>query len=54
MSCKEGSSAQRLYERFGFKVDREDLIDIYISVVATLNTKKFTTVLAEVDDSEIE
>ncbi|MDF2649950.1 MAG: acetyltransferase, partial [Paenibacillus sp.] len=25
-------SAKRLYERFGFKVESEDLIDVYMSV----------------------
>ncbi|MFJ7736704.1 GNAT family N-acetyltransferase [Lysinibacillus sp. NPDC097287] len=54
LNVLQGSSAQRLYERFGFKVDSEDLIDIYMSVVAELNTNKCTTALSEVDDSEIE
>ncbi|MFJ7406113.1 MULTISPECIES: GNAT family N-acetyltransferase [unclassified Lysinibacillus] len=54
LNVLQGSSAQRLYERFGFKVDSEDLIDIYMSMVAELNTNKCTAVLSEVDDSEIE
>lgn len=40
LNVLQGSSAQRLYERFGFKVDREDLIDIYISVGSNVEYKK--------------
>ncbi|MDQ0193191.1 GNAT family N-acetyltransferase [Paenibacillus wynnii] len=32
LNVLQGSSARRLYERFGFKVDREDPIDVYMSV----------------------
>lgn len=32
LNVLQGSSARRLYERFGFKVDREDLIDVYMSM----------------------
>ncbi|MFJ5764045.1 GNAT family N-acetyltransferase [Lysinibacillus sp. NPDC093210] len=38
LNVLQGSSAQSLYERFGFKVDSENLIDIYMSVVAELKT----------------
>ncbi|SET12474.1 GNAT family N-acetyltransferase [Paenibacillus sp. NFR01] len=38
LNVLQGSQAQRLYERFGFKVDSEDLIDIYMSMVVELNT----------------
>ncbi|AJY73990.1 GNAT family N-acetyltransferase [Paenibacillus beijingensis] len=38
LNVLQGSPAQRLYERFGFKVDSEDLIDIYMSMVVELNT----------------
>jgi GNAT superfamily N-acetyltransferase len=38
LNVLQGSSAQRLYERFGFKVDNEDLIDIYMSMVVELKT----------------
>lgn len=31
LNVLQGSSAKRLYERFGFKVDREDSIDIFMS-----------------------
>lgn len=54
LNVLQGSSAQRLYERFGFKMDSEDLIDIYMSVVAELNTNKCTTAHSEVADSESE
>ncbi|MBP1963258.1 GNAT family N-acetyltransferase [Paenibacillus aceris] len=30
LNVLQGSSAQRLYERFGFKVERQDLIDVYM------------------------
>ncbi|MCR8641853.1 GNAT family N-acetyltransferase [Paenibacillus sp. N1-5-1-14] len=36
LNALQGSSAKRLYERFGFKVDREDSTDIYMSVVVSL------------------
>ncbi|NOU98792.1 GNAT family N-acetyltransferase [Paenibacillus planticolens] len=32
LNVLQGSSAKRLYERFGFKVDSEDHIDVYMSV----------------------
>ncbi|NOU85455.1 GNAT family N-acetyltransferase [Paenibacillus sp. LMG 31460] len=32
LNVLQGSSAKRLYERFGFKVESEDLIDVYMSV----------------------
>ncbi|GKU79952.1 GNAT family N-acetyltransferase [Paenibacillus sp. L3-i20] len=32
LNVLQGSSARRLYERFGFKVESEDLIDVYMSV----------------------
>ncbi|OPH57842.1 acetyltransferase [Paenibacillus ferrarius] len=32
LNVLQGSSAKRLYERFGFKVDSEDLIDVYMSL----------------------
>ncbi|GHO53611.1 GNAT family N-acetyltransferase [Ktedonobacter robiniae] len=38
LNVLQGSPAQRLYERFGFKVDSEDLIDIYMSMVVESNT----------------
>ena len=38
LNVLQGSPARRLYERFGFKVDSEDLIDIYMSMVVELNT----------------
>lgn len=34
LNVLQGSSAKRLYERFGFKVDREDSIDIFMSMIA--------------------
>ncbi|MFF2479427.1 GNAT family N-acetyltransferase [Paenibacillus sp. NPDC058071] len=33
LNVLQGSPAQRLYERYGFKVDREDPVDIYMSMV---------------------
>ncbi|WP_028562361.1 GNAT family N-acetyltransferase [Paenibacillus pinihumi] len=33
LNVLQGSPAKLLYERFGFKVDREDLIDVYMSVI---------------------
>jgi GNAT superfamily N-acetyltransferase len=32
LNVLQGSAARRLYERFGFKVDREDPVDVYMSV----------------------
>ncbi|MGG1639649.1 GNAT family N-acetyltransferase [Paenibacillus sp. FSL K6-3182] len=32
LNVLQGSSARHLYERFGFKVDSEDLIDVYMSM----------------------
>ena len=40
LNVLQGSSAQKLYERFGFTVDNEDFIDIYMSVVAGLKTNQ--------------
>lgn len=34
LNVLQGSPAKRLYERFGFKVDSEDAIDIFMSMVA--------------------
>ncbi|GAA4851802.1 GNAT family N-acetyltransferase [Paenibacillus vulneris] len=42
LNVLQGSPAQRLYERFGFKVDSEDTIDIYMSMVVELNTNNET------------
>ncbi|MNW27844.1 Acetyltransferase (GNAT) family protein [compost metagenome] len=36
LNVLQGSSARRLYERFGFKVDREDSIDIFMSMIVGL------------------
>ncbi|WP_029192900.1 GNAT family N-acetyltransferase [Paenibacillus harenae] len=33
LNVLQGSSARRLYERFGFKVESEDLIDVYMSLI---------------------
>ncbi|OCT13600.1 acetyltransferase [Paenibacillus pectinilyticus] len=33
LNVLQGSSAKRLYERFAFKIDSEDLIDVYMSVI---------------------
>ncbi|ASA22834.1 GNAT family N-acetyltransferase [Paenibacillus donghaensis] len=30
LNVLQGSTARRLYERFGFKIEREDLIDVYM------------------------
>ena len=38
LNVLQGSSARRLYQRFGFKVDSEDSIDIYMSMIVELNT----------------
>ncbi|QWU13576.1 N-acetylglutamate synthase, GNAT family [Paenibacillus sophorae] len=32
LNVLQGSSARHLYERFGFKVESEDLIDVYMSL----------------------
>ncbi|MBH5317854.1 GNAT family N-acetyltransferase [Paenibacillus sp. GSMTC-2017] len=32
LNVLQGSAARRLYERFGFIVDREDLIDVYMTL----------------------
>ncbi|RUS48945.1 GNAT family N-acetyltransferase [Cohnella sp. AR92] len=32
LNVLQGSPAQRLYERFGFKVDREDPVDVFMSL----------------------
>ncbi|WP_090642095.1 GNAT family N-acetyltransferase [Paenibacillus sp. UNC496MF] len=32
LNVLQGSPAKRLYERFGFRVEREDLIDVYMSL----------------------
>lgn len=32
LNVLQGSSAKRIYERFGFKVESENLIDVYMSV----------------------
>lgn len=34
LNVLQGSPAKRLYERFGFKVDREDSIDVFMSMIA--------------------
>ncbi|MHA7966546.1 GNAT family N-acetyltransferase [Paenibacillus sp. CAU 1782] len=34
LNVLQGSPARRLYERFGFKVDSEDPVDIFMSMVA--------------------
>lgn len=40
LNVLQGSSARRLYERFGFKVDSEDPIDIYMSRMVDGNSGK--------------
>jgi len=54
LNVLQESSAQSLYKRFGFKVDSEDPIDIYMSVVAEFKTNQSTTSLSEVDGSVVE
>lgn len=39
LNVLQGSSARRLYERFGFKVDSEDLIDVYMSMKVEGNSR---------------
>ncbi|GHO77603.1 N-acetyltransferase [Ktedonobacter sp. SOSP1-85] len=39
LNVLQGSSARRLYERFGFKVESEDLIDVYMSVKVEENSR---------------
>lgn len=39
LNVLQGSAARRLYERFGFKVDSEDLIDVYMSVIVEGNSR---------------
>ncbi|WP_141433503.1 GNAT family N-acetyltransferase [Bacillus sp. 03113] len=38
LNVLQGSSARRLYERFGFKVESEDLIDVYMSIKIEKNS----------------
>lgn len=39
LNVLQGSSARRLYERFGFKVESEDLIDVYMSMKVEENSR---------------
>ncbi len=39
LNVLQGSSARGLYERFGFKVESEDLIDVYMSMKVDGNSK---------------
>jgi GNAT superfamily N-acetyltransferase len=39
LNVLQGSSARRLYERFGFKVESEDPIDVYMSVIVEENSR---------------
>ncbi|ALP35082.1 acetyltransferase [Paenibacillus sp. IHB B 3084] len=39
LNVLQGSSARRLYERFGFKVESEDPIDVYMSLIVEGNSK---------------
>ncbi|BBH19768.1 N-acetyltransferase [Paenibacillus baekrokdamisoli] len=39
LNVLQGSAARRLYERFGFKVESEDLIDVYMSLKVEDNSR---------------
>ncbi|NBD23098.1 GNAT family N-acetyltransferase [Paenibacillus sp. T1] len=39
LNVLQGSSAKRLYERFGFKVESEDLVDLYMSLNVAGNNR---------------
>ncbi|AHC19524.1 MULTISPECIES: GNAT family N-acetyltransferase [Paenibacillus] len=39
LNVLQGSSARRLYERFGFKIEREDPIDVYMYLIVEGHSK---------------